>query len=74
MLWQLASYVKYTENILVDFENTCKYQCKLVDCVYYLLISSLPEDSQSEDSGDRRSKVARNGLDVDVQLAAVGRL
>lgn len=40
----------------------------------YLLIGPLPEDSQSEDSSDGRSEVARHRLDVDIQLATIGRL
>lgn len=40
----------------------------------YLLIRSRPEDSQDEDSGDGRSQVACDSLDVDVELAAAGAL
>ncbi len=40
----------------------------------YLLVGPLPEDSQGEDSSDGRSEVARHWLDVDIQLAAIGRL
>lgn len=40
----------------------------------YLLVSSRPEDGQDEDSGDRRSQVAGDSLDVDVELAPAGAL
>lgn len=40
----------------------------------YLLVSSGPEDGQNEDSGDGRSQVAGDSLDVDVELAAAGAL
>jgi len=40
----------------------------------YLLVSSRPEDGQDEDGGDRRSQVAGDSLDVDVELATAGAL
>lgn len=48
--------------------------CEPADGACYLLIGPLPEDGQGEDGGNRRGEVTGHRLDVDVELAAVGRL
>lgn len=41
---------------------------------FYLFIGPLPEHGQQEDSRDGGRKAAGHGLDINVQLAAVGAL